>query len=201
MADGNNAKNDDSLDSYLEGLGIEMGEDADRPLPEDHDLEAPLPVPGVVREEGDLAERTEIFLVNLLLNFDPSYAVEVKQASDQEVSVEIFGGEPGKVIGRGGQTLNALEYVTNAVMNRSEDSNVRVNVDVGGYKRRRDDRLRATARKLADKVGKSGNPVEMDPMSAAERRVVHMALIDEPGVVTESEGQGRSRRVVIKPAD
>jgi spoIIIJ-associated protein len=200
MADKDNANNGENLDSYLEGLGIEMGEDADRPLPEDHDLEAPLPVPGVVREEGDLAERTEIFLVNLLLNFDPSYAVEVKQASDQEVSVEIFGGEPGKVIGRGGQTLNALEYVTNAVMNRNEGSNVRVNIDVGGYKRRRDDRLRASARKLAAKVGKTGQPVEMDPMSAAERRVVHMSLIDEPGVVTESEGQGRNRRVVIKPS-
>lgn len=199
MADKDKADHGGDLDSYLEGLGIEMGEEAERPLPEDHDLEAPLPVPGVVHEEGELAERTEIFLVNLLLNFDPSYAVEVKQASEQEVSVEIFGGEPGKVIGRGGQTLNALEYVTNAVMNRNEGSNVRVNIDVGGYKRRRDDRIRAAARKIAAKVGKSGTPVEMDPMSAAERRVVHMALIDEPGVVTESEGQGRNRRVVIKP--
>ena len=193
------ADQDNHLDDYLEGLGIEMGDEADRPLPEDHDLEAPLPVPGVVREEGDLAERTEIFLVNLLLNFDPSYAVEVKPASAHEVSVEIFGGEPGKIIGRGGQTLNALEYVTNAVMNRREDANVRVNIDVGGYKRRRDDRLRTTARKLAAKVGKTGQAVEMDPMSAAERRVVHMALIDEPGVVTESEGKGRNRHVVIKP--
>lgn len=190
---------DNHLDDYLEGLGIDLGEEADRPLPEDHDLEPPLPVPGVVREEGDLTERTEIFLVNLLLNFDPSYAVEVKQASEHEVSVEIFGGDPGKIIGRGGQTLNALEYVTNAVMNRSEDANVRVNIDVGGYKRRRDDRLRTTARKIAAKVGKTGQAVEMDPMSAAERRVVHMALIDEPGVVTESEGKGRNRRVVIKP--
>lgn len=199
MPNRDNDGNNENLDSYLEGLGIEMGDEADRPLPEDHDLEAPLPVPGVVRAEGDLSERTEIFLVNLLLNFDPSYAVEVKQASDQEVSVEIFGGDPGKVIGRGGQTLNALEYVTNAVMNRSEGSNVRVNIDVGGYKRRRDDRLRGTARKLAAQVGKSGKAVEMDPMSAAERRVVHMALIDEPGVMTESEGQGRNRHVVIKP--
>jgi spoIIIJ-associated protein len=119
--------------------------------------------------------------------------------SDQEVSVEIFGGNPGNVIGRGGQTLTALEYVTNAVMNRSEDSNVRVNIDVGGYKRRRDDRLRTTARKIAAQVGKTGQAVEMDPMSAAERRVVHMTLIDEPGVITESEGSGRNRHVVIKP--
>lgn len=193
------AEKDKDLDTYLANIGISVDEDAEVPLPEDHELEPPLPVPGVVHSEGDLKERTESFLVNLLLNFDPAYAVEVNQASEQEVSVEIFGGDPGKVIGRNGRTLYALEYVTNAVLNRNENSNTRVNIDVGGYKRRRDDRLRTNARKVADKVRKSGRPVELEPMSAAERRVVHMALADDPSVRSESSGEGRNRRVVVKP--
>lgn len=192
---------DNDLDKYLEDIGISTDEDdAEGPLkPEELDLEAPLPVPNVVRAEGDLRERTESFLVNLLLNFDPAYAVDIVFADEQEVSVEIYGGDPGKIIGRNGKTLAALEYVTNAVMNRSDGSNVRVNIDVGGYKRRRDDRLRNEAQKAAGRVRKNGNPVEMDPMSAAERRVVHMAIATEPGVRSESTGEGRDRRVVVKP--
>lgn len=192
---------DNDLDKYLEDIGISMEEGDEEPRPpEAHELEAPLPVPAAVRAEGDARERTESFLVNLLLNFDPSFAVEITYSDDNEVSVEIFGGDPGKIIGRNGRTLNALEYITNAVINRAEGSNVRVNVDVGGYKRRRDDRLRTNARKVADKVRKSGRPVELEPMSAAERRVVHMALADDPSVRSESAGEGRNRRVVVKPS-
>lgn len=191
---------DQDLDKYLEDLGIRTEEeDAQTRLPDDSDLEAPLPVPGVVRDEGDARERAESFLVNLLLNIDPSYAVEVTQAAEHEVSVEIFGGDPGRMIGKNGRTLAALEQIANAVINRREDSNVRVNIDVGGYKRRRDDRLREQAKQLADKVRSSGQPVEFEPMSAAERRVVHMAVADDPEVTSESAGQGRDRRVVLKP--
>jgi len=150
--------------------------------------------------QGDAAERAESFLVNLLLNIDPAYAVEIDAVSDDEVFVEVFGGDPGKIIGRGGRTLSALEYVTNAVVNREEGRGIRVNVDVGGYKRRRDERLRESAFNAAARVRKSGHDVEMEPMSAAERRVVHMALAEEPDVITESSGEGPGRRVVVKPA-
>lgn len=193
---------DQDLDKYLEDLGIRTGEDDEDPqarLPDDSDLEAPLPVPGAVRDEGDARERAESFMVNLLLNIDPTYAVDVTQPAEQEVSVEIYGGDPGRMIGKNGRTLAALEQIANAVINRREDSNVRVNVDVGGYKRRRDDRLREQAKQMAEKVRRSGEPVELEPMSAAERRVVHMAVADDPEVTTESAGQGRDRRVVLKP--
>jgi len=85
-------------------------------------------------------------------------------------------------------------------VNRDETPGVRVNVDVGGYKRRRDERLREGAFAAAAAVRRSGHPVELEPMSAAERRVVHMALAEEPDVMTESSGEGPSRRVVVKPA-
>jgi spoIIIJ-associated protein len=196
---------DRDLDRYLEDLGINMDEEDEQEalLPEaeaeEEGYETPLVVPAAPLE-GSPRERCEAFLVDLLLNFDPTYAVEVEEADDEELRVEVYGGDPGKVIGRAGRTLAALEYITNAVINRDEGSRVRVSIDVGGYKRRRDERLRGEARKAAARVRKTGRPVELDAMSAAERRVVHMALADDPDIMSESFGEGKNRHVVVKPA-
>ena len=209
----------DDLDKYLENIGISTDEEEtslEDALPsegrgasggagelterfggDEGAWRSPLPVPGPA--QGNLEERLESFLVNLLLNFDPSYAVELRRTDEGEINAEIFGGDPGKIIGRGGRTLGALEYITNTVVNRSEKDAVRINIDVGGYKRRRDDRLRENARKAAERVRSSGAAVELDPMSAAERRVIHMELADDPSVRSESSGEGRDRRVVVKP--
>jgi len=193
---------DRDLDKYLEDLGINMdeGDGQETLLPEEEAYEVALPVPAAVALEGDAAERCEAFLVDLLLNFDPSYAVEVEPVGDEELRVEVYGGDPGKIIGRSGRTLAALEFITNAVINRDEDAKIRVSIDVGGYKRRRDERLRGEARKAAARVRKTGHAVELDAMSAAERRVVHMTLADEPDVISESYGEGKDRHVVVKPA-
>ncbi|MEX2534136.1 MAG: R3H domain-containing nucleic acid-binding protein [Trueperaceae bacterium] len=198
---------DNDLDKYLENIGISVDEDENEAkIPESREAaEEAYSAPAGVLIEGDPRERTESFLVHLLLNFDPSYAVDITYGDEgpeeqSEVTAEIYGGDPGKIIGRNGRTLAALEYLTNAVINRQEGSNVRVSVDVGGYKRRRDDRLREAAFKAADRVRKSGDAVELDPMSAAERRVIHVALADESDVATESSGEGRARRVVIRPS-
>ena len=195
---------DNDLDKYLEDIGIDVDDEAQMAsLPEEQDLVEDLPVADIemIIVDGDAQERTESFLVNLLLNFDPAYAVEITRADESEIQVEIFGGDPGKIIGRGGRTLAALEYLTNAVLNRNEEASVRVNVDVGGYKRRRDERLRQNARKVAGRVRKTGRPVELEPMSAAERRVIHITLADEPTVMSESTGEGSHRRVAIKPSE
>ncbi|HLU82386.1 MAG TPA: R3H domain-containing nucleic acid-binding protein [Trueperaceae bacterium] len=212
---------DSDLDKYLEGIGINVGGDEQvENLPSDDDafeqpeFQRPVYAPeeddsfatafeaasSAMVVQGDPAERAESFLVNLLLNIDPAYAVEIDAVTEDEVFIEVFGGDPGKIIGRGGRTLSALEYVTNAVVNREEGRGIRINVDVGGYKRRRDERLREAAFNAAARVRKSGHDVEMEPMSAAERRVVHMALAEEPDVITESSGEGPGRRVVVKAA-
>ena len=198
--------NDDKgndLDRTLQDLGIGMDDDAAAATPEmtdDLDFDAPLPGQGVLLDEGEPRDRAESFLVNLLLNVDPAYAVEVHEIDESEIAAEIYGGDAGRLIGKGGRTLSALEQITNAVINRADGPSVRVNVDVGGYKRRRDERLIGTAHKAADQVRTRGEAVELDPMTAAERRVVHMAIADEPDVITESTGEGRDRRVVLKPA-
>lgn len=193
---------DRDLDRYLEDLGINMDEEEPQEtlLPDEERFDVPMAVAGVAPLEGDAAVRTETFLVNLLLNIDPSYAVEVEPEDDGEIRVEVYGGDPGKIIGRAGRTLAALEFITNAVINRDEEEHLRVSIDVGGYKRRRDERLRGEALKAAARVRKTGRAVELDAMSAAERRVVHMALADEPDVLSESSGEGKGRRVVVKPA-
>jgi len=203
---------DNNLEKYLKGIGIEVDDEAKiQEAPAVHEeevqnfnteVELLAQDPNAVRidTEGDFAERCESFLVNLLLNFDPAYAVELHRTDQDEIAVEIFGGDPGKIIGRGGRTLSALEYVANAVLNRGDQQDVRVNIDVGGYKRRRDERLRNAARKAAGRVRDTGQQFPLELMTAAERRVVHMALADDASVITESEGQGRDRRIVVKPA-
>ena len=192
------------LDQYLEGIGINVDDEEEvfePPLPDDdnvQDINQGLAQP-LVPSDGSVRERCESFLVHLLLNIDPAFAVDIGEERDNEVYVDIEGGNTGKIIGRGGRTLAALEYVTNTVINRDTRERVRINIDVGGYKRRRDDKLRNTAKKLASKVRRTGVAVELDPMSAAERRILHMAIADETGVYSESTGEGADRRLAIKP--
>jgi spoIIIJ-associated protein len=179
----------------------ERGRPAAAGADDDFDMETALAAGGlygVIPDDLSPTERTESFLVNVLLNLDPTYAVEVERVGD-EIHAEVFGGDSGRIIGKGGRTLAALEFLTNAVVNRTEAESMRVVIDVGGYKRRRDDRLRQTALKAAARVRKSGYAVELEPMSAAERRVVHMAIAEEAEVESESTGDGRARRVVVKP--
>jgi len=155
---------------------------------------------GVVPADLAADQRAETFLVQLLLYLDPTYAVDVTIDHDGSVHADVHGGDAGRLIGKGGRTLAALEFLTNAVVNKVEgELPVRVNVDVGGYKRRRDERLRVVAQRASARVRKSGMAVELEPMSAAERRVVHMELADDPAVESESTGEGRDRRVVVYP--
>lgn len=209
----------DDLDKYLEGLGIDQGDArtpaAPKPVPAtpayeepEPELESrPAPVAETAVQAGEVpsvtgsspAERCESFLVNLLLNLGPTYTAEVREVEDG-LQADISGGDSGKLIGRGGRTLAALEYLANAVVNKDESAaHVRVSVDIGGYKERRDERLRGVAQKAAVRARKTGFAVELEPMSAAERRVIHMALADDPAVVSESSGEGKNRRVVVKP--
>lgn len=106
----------------------------------------------------------------------------------------------GLLIGRHGATLDALQYLTLRVLQAEGFERMRITLDVGGYRTRREKSLRELAQGVGQKVLSTGKPYHFDPMSAMERRVVHMALMDIDGLRTESEGEGRFRHVVVFPA-
>ncbi len=105
----------------------------------------------------------------------------------------------GFLIGQHGDTMRSLQYVVSTALKNQGHEYWRVNVDVAGYKQQRADRLAEKAEVWIDKVKQSNEPMELQPMNAADRRIIHK-LADESGVTTESIGEGRDRRVVLKPA-
>jgi spoIIIJ-associated protein len=115
------------------------------------------------------------------------------------IILDAHGTESGLVIGKKGATLDALQYVVNRIVFKRPHEGPMVIVDAEGYRGRREDSLVDLAQRLAEKVVKTGHPVPVEPMSAHDRRIVHMALAEHEGVSTESEGEGLFRRVVIFP--
>lgn len=111
--------------------------------------------------------------------------------------LDVAGDDLGLLIGRRGVTLGALQYLINVMINRQAGARIVVTVDVERYRRRREDALRNLAFRLADRVKQSGRPLTMEPMPAAERRIVHLALAGDPDVTTSSVGDGETRKVVI----
>jgi spoIIIJ-associated protein len=125
---------------------------------------------------------------------------EVSAFDDGErIILDAHGTESGLVIGKKGATLDALQYLVNRIVFRQPGERPLIVVDAEGYRGRREDSLVDLAKRLAEKVQRSGKPLPVEPMSAHDRRVVHMALADHPHVTTESEGEGPARRVVIFP--
>ena len=144
-------------------------------------------------------EKTIEFLNELLLKMGIS--AQVSGSSDEEtISIEISGDDLGALIGRRGQTLDALQYITGLAVNRqSKDEWHRIIVDVEGYRARRTETLRNLAQRLGAKAVSTGRRVALDPMNAAERRIIHQELQSFEGVETHSEGREPYRRVIIVP--
>src|SRR5438128_408007 len=111
--------------------------------------------------------------------------------------VEVLGPDLGALIGRGGENLVALQQITSAITSRRVGRTVHIPVDIEGYRRRREDQLREIAQRVASRVRATGQAVTLEPMLAYERRIVHLAVQDTPGVKTESVGIDPNRRVVI----
>lgn len=125
-------------------------------------------------------------------------AVECESHDDAEaIYVDVSGAEVGALIGRRGQTLDALQYLVNLAANRNAAERKRVIVDAEGYRRRREETLRRLAVQLADRARRSGRDVVLEPMAAYERRIIHLELQDSPYVTTRSIGEEPYRKVVI----
>lgn len=115
------------------------------------------------------------------------------------LTLSIEGGNSGILIGRKGQTLDAMQFLTDKIINRKSDARVRVKVDIEGYMETRKANLKHLAYKMADKAKKTGRPATINQMSAQDRRIVHLALKDDQNVRTQSMGDGYYRRLVIFP--
>ena len=113
--------------------------------------------------------------------------------------IDIQGEDAGLIIGRRGETLRALQFVANIVLGRETDNAGLVVIDVEQYRERRQAQIQALAGRMAEQAISSGHPIELDPMSAVDRRAVHVMLTDDVGVTTESLGEGAQRRVMITP--
>jgi len=125
-------------------------------------------------------------------------------ACDEEklgVSVifDIKGGDLGVLIGRRGQTLDSLQYILRLMVTRHTGLSIALVLDVNGYKRRRGESLHSLALHIAEQVASSGRSCALEPMSAYDRRIVHLTLAEHPYVVTESVGFGEARKVVVLP--
>lgn len=151
----------------------------------------------VTRRESR-AERLERFLDEVCAAIDLDVRVSVKEGGEY-LQADISGREAGILIGHHGQTLDALQYLSNLVAGKAGDDGPRVVLDVEDYRKRREETLIRLATRLADRVRRSGEPMALEPMSAHERRVIHLALQDSPSVATSSEGEEPFRRVVIQP--
>jgi len=143
-------------------------------------------------------EKAIEFTSELLHHMDIPARV-VGEADEEAVYLRIEGDDLGILIGRKGQTLQSLQYLIGLAVNRGDGEWMRINLDIGNYRARREQSLRALAHRAARRVEETGRRVALSAMSPAERRIVHQALNDYAGVTTQSEGQEPHRRVVILP--
>ena len=126
----------------------------------------------------------------------------VRSAYDPDVRgpiIDINGDDSGLLIGRRGQTLQALQFLVNLMVRNQNGEDVRVAIDVEGYRQRREATLKDMANKVASRAIQTGRNIVLEPMSASDRRIIHMALSDNPSVSTESVGFGEDRKVTIFP--
>ena len=144
----------------------------------------------------DVSERVERFLSGLLPRMGISAAPEIEK-DDDRINVVLKGSDPGALIGRRGETLDAIQHLTNYVVNKGSSGRVRVNIDAENYRARRNETLESLAEKVAFKVVKYKRNVTLDPMNAYERHVIHSALQEYENVNTYSVGMEPNRRVVV----
>ncbi|MBN1824605.1 MAG: protein jag [Endomicrobiales bacterium] len=123
----------------------------------------------------------------------------ISSKSGEGVSVEMKTSDGSLIIGKGGQTLDALEHVVNLIVNRDEATRTKIDLDTEGYRRRRLETIENLVKKGVAQAKRTGKPFRFDPMPARERRIIHVLLKEDASVETFSEGEGGFRKVVVKP--
>lgn len=151
-------------------------------------------------EQKQTAEEAKAFLAGVFSGMHLTVTMECMM-SEERILINLHGDGLGILIGKHGQTLDALQYLTNLAAGKSFRHHYFVLLDVENYRERRKDTLEALAKRLAGKVKRTGEEVRLEPMAAGERRIIHLALQDDHAITTESEGEAPYRYVVIKLKD
>lgn len=152
--------------------------------------------------EADERSREALhFTRDMIMKMGMDCDVRLKRPDDEstDIQIHVTGPDAGRIIGKKGQVLAAVQFIVNRAMNRPGLERRYVSVDADGYRSRREDSLASMARRLGKQAVSDGQIITFEPMSPRDRRVVHLALAKFEGVVTKSEGEGDDRRVQIIP--
>ena len=149
-------------------------------------------------EAGSVEEKIETFLKGLLEHMDSKAVPHCWKEEGNTYKVDLVGDDLGYLIGRRGDTLDAIQHLANYTINRDVEGHIRINVDAEAYRQKREDSLRRYARKKAQQVLKARRRTTLEPMNAYERHVIHAALQDMDNITTHSTGTEPNRRVVIE---
>ena len=149
-------------------------------------------------QPGSTEEKIEVFIKGLLEHMDSQAVPHCWKAADNTYKVDLVGDDLGYLIGRRGDTLDAIQHLANYTVNRDVEGHIRINVDAECYREKREESLRRYARKKAQQVLKARRRTTLEPMNAYERHVIHAALQDMDNITTHSTGVEPNRRVVIE---
>ena len=153
--------------------------------------------PPVIHDEDTPAGRAQRFLMDVTKMMKVDVQVYVDDSREDGLYIHMIGDTLGILIGRRGETLDALQYLTSLQVNKGREGYIRVTLDTENYRAKREDSLRRLAQRMANRAQKTGRKVVLEPMNPYERRVLHTALQNHPAVTTHSEGEEPNRRVVI----
>ena len=171
---------------------------AEEPKEEPAKEQAADNVPETVMCDPATAEgKAQEFLLGLTSRMGVNVSVNARRDEEGNVRVDMFGDTLGILIGRRGETLDALQYLTSLYVNRGQEGYTRVTLDTENYRAKREEALRRLANRMANRAVKTGRKVVMEPMNPYERRILHSALQQNDAVTTHSEGEEPNRHVVI----
>jgi len=156
----------------------------------------------VTASPGDAAGLAVEALTRILSAARVNVNSTLRAANDPDAGgpvIDLAGEDSGLLIGRRGQTLQALQFLVTSIVRNQHGETVRVVLDVEGYRNRRETALRDMATKVAERVAQTGRSIALEPMTPADRRIIHTSLTNHPAVTTESIGEGEGRKVTILP--
>ncbi len=162
------------------------------PVPVNDSVETSVPVSTTAIKAKDLLE-------GILQRISPEYRVGAGE-TQEKIILSIEGDESGLLIGKRGQNLDALQYILNKAVHKIDAEHKNILIDLGEYRKRREEFLLGLAEKIREKVKKSKKPVSLGHMNAHDRRIIHMVLQEDESLVTQSRGEGNNRKIVILPA-